>query len=189
MQKLVSDFSKLSLKKTAKGKTQEASFDQSVMVEKILVSNGFCKLEKETYRKTLEIKEGLFFVSQPNGSQRFPDYLLFKTTKTSIIELEFELKKGHGKIMWNDGFPKKDSLYLFSDTSTGRSHLFTGAHVSLDTRKKYLQDRELIKNLNKTKSMGDFSFTYRQAISQSFRTNKNDLKYSLDLIRQLYESN
>jgi len=91
-------------------------------------------------------KTGLLYKEQPNGGQKSPDFHLINGTHI----LNFELKKSNTNIiMWNDGFPHRDTLYLISCKDFTR--LCSGKSLATDEEiEMYNKQRELISIMNKT---------------------------------------
>jgi len=79
------------------------------------------------YDNLLEnIKQGLYFIHQPLGSQMPPDFLLLRVYSngdTTILPLEC---KSGSHIMWNDSLPKKNYVYLSTDIKKNKTSMFTG---------------------------------------------------------------
>lgn len=72
----------------------------------------------------------LLLVHQPNGSQRFPDFMLF----VNGVGLSLEAKSSANDLVnWNGGLPRQDALHLFNHHGGGRKPkgitLFQGCSV------------------------------------------------------------
>ena len=88
--------------------------------EKILVKNGYSKITKHNLIKK-DIKEMKYkslpkhkksFISQPCGSQSFPDFLVIDANGDAhCVELK---SSKDDKITWNSGMPKTGAIYIFS---------------------------------------------------------------------------
>ena len=66
------------------------------------------------------------------------DFLLIQKSRDTIRTLNFELKKSNdNRLLWNDGFPQENSVYLFSSTS-GYNVLFSKNIVPEEVRKMFL---------------------------------------------------
>jgi hypothetical protein len=126
--------------KTLKGNTQDSSIKQTEQVKSILEDFGF---KNACIAGT---KTGLLYKEQPNGGQKSPDFHLINGTHI----LNFELKKSNTNIiMWNDGFPHRDTLYLISCKDFTR--LCSGKSLATDEEiEMYNKQRELISIMNKT---------------------------------------
>ncbi len=76
------------------------------------------------------------FITQPFGSQQYPDFLIFDNNQIVCIETKFSsVKKTHP--VWNSGLPRPNGIYIFG--SYGRKDLtfFRGIDVvSLDEVKR-----------------------------------------------------
>lgn len=174
---------------TKKGNTQTSSNNQLFQVILILEKYGFSKLHKNT----LPTKKGLYYIVQPNGTQKFPDLLLYNLSSI-LVKLNFELKKSNtDTIMWNDGFPDKNSLYLFSGKY---SCLFTGNSIPEEDRETYNLMCRCIEKLKKKLKEKKTTFTFypRKAISQKINPSKIkidliDVKVMLNKFYDSYESN
>ena len=120
--------------------TQNSSIIHSNKVKNILEEFDFSSLNVVPIHG--QHSDGFYYIEQPNGSQKFPDFRLYNITVDSIFSIDLELKSGKGTILWNDGFPKKDSIYLFTDTKKNISKLFTGCIVSNEIHEKYKERRK-----------------------------------------------
>lgn len=66
---------------------------------------------------------GAHIIEQPNGSQKWPDFLVLKKNTC----LCFEIKTGkNGRIVWNSGFPKNNCIYIYKDMNDNRVYYFLG---------------------------------------------------------------
>ena len=97
------------------GFTRKLKDDIKEELEKIkaLVHDDF---DEGTIENILNEKSNLvdFFVSQPFGSQNYPDFLIF-TTKY-IIPIEIKYSSGNSKKpMWNGNIPKSNGIYIFGN--------------------------------------------------------------------------
>lgn len=172
LQKLIFDLESIKISKTIKGMTQTNSKKQTDMVIKILQNHNFKQIQN--IRK-LPSQNGLYFVEQPNGTQKFPDFTLFSRFNDNESKIDLELKVGSKKIMWNDGFPKKEAIYLFSCTKYICSKLYTGFIIEDSDYKLYEDLCKLLKKINSDKKskthtnpFSVFRFYVRKATSQQF---------------------
>lgn len=101
--------------------TQTNSGQQHNMFMRALTDNGFVNLmansKKSKKRDKLDNKPpGLYFIEEPNGHQKSPDFILYnKKEGGELLEQKVECKKSDGTtIIWNDGFPQLDTLYIVS---------------------------------------------------------------------------
>ena len=124
------------------------------------------KLEKAV-EKILK-SNGLRYKSQPNGSQKYPDFHVWLGDKRFNIECKSSKSK---KITWNQGYPKDNGVYIFSTSSKKCRgiYLFMGQdHWPEDVKKYYLEevkfrikaDQDVHNNIAKTKFGDDLPFTY-----------------------------
>lgn len=61
-----------------------------------------------------KLSDGYYYIEQPYGTQKFPDFLIINIVHNQVKILNFELKKGNSNvILWNDGFPQENSIYLY----------------------------------------------------------------------------
>ncbi len=110
-------------------------------VREILLSHGMVEKFKGKYGKGRKGRiepfleqekcpDGAYFIWQPHGSQRYPDfYLFFDGVK---ITLECKSTKS-GKIMWNSGYPREGGIYIFADGDQDKNYLFMGEdHCNLE---------------------------------------------------------
>jgi hypothetical protein len=173
---LIKDLSSITSKTTLGGNTQKSSKTHSTEVKFVLEKYGF-KEHTNTIHRDLVYKE------QPNGTQSFPDFLLINKQKT----LNFELKKSNtNTIMWNDNFPKINTLYLISCRDFTR--LCTGQRLRTNKDlEKYEKLCEQIKTLNlefKNQS-SNFTFYTRKAISQKIESSNNDFQDCYSILLSL----
>ena len=101
--------------------------------------------------------------------------------------LNIELKSGNGKIMWNDGCPKLNHIYVYTDTKLEKTIVFSGSDntfFSLSSRDKYDNLLIQIKLLNATlrdKNPDGFKFYIRKASSQYININKYSLLDNINM--------
>jgi hypothetical protein len=170
--------------KTIKGNTQNSSTNQSVQVKHVLEKNGFRNIDMVTE------PIGLLYKEQPNGSQKSPDFYLINGKKRIALELK---KSNTNVIIWNDGFPVKDTLYLISCRDFTRLCIGNQLRTDKDVE-TYEKLCERIRILNSEfKNQSEFTFYTRKAISQKIKETdfKNDLIDCYSLLNKLFnvESN
>lgn len=159
----------------------------------ILKKNGFSELNIDTKKireilkstnKRINKSDGLYYIEEPFGSQNSPDFILLNIYRNTIKKLlKFELKTGNKKIMWNDGYPRKDTIYLYTDNKLCKSIACFGDYlINDDTQKvldKYLR---LIKKINTevklelsncSENASGFKIYVRKANSQSIDISKH----------------
>ena len=170
--KLIHDLENIKISKTIRGMTQKNSKIQTNMVIEILNKHNFKQLPN--IRK-IPSQTGLYFVEQPNGTQKFPDFTLISKLDEKETKLDLELKVGSKKIMWNDGFPKREAVYLFSCTKYIDSKLYTGNIIEESDYQQYEDLCKLLKKINLEKKVKThsnpfsiFRFYVRKATSQPF---------------------
>lgn len=174
-------------------KTQMSSKLHHNSFVEILNRNGFSELEIDTYtlrkvlkstNKRINKSDGLYYIEEPFGSQNSPDFILLNIYRNTIKKLlKFELKTGNKKIMWNDGYPRKGTIYLYTDNKLCKSIVCFGDYlINDDTQKvldKYLR---LIKKINTevklelsncSENASGFNIYVRKANSQSIDISKH----------------
>ena len=149
------------------------------------------KLEKAV--EEILIANGVKYKSQPNGSQKFPDFHVYFNDK----EFNIECKSNKGtKITWNQSYPRDNSLYVFS-TSTKKymgTHLFMGQdHWRKEvkdyflnkvlTRVKKQQDRENKKAKSKFGDDVDLSYYCRQM----WEDKKSPIDNRIEKLKNVYD--
>ncbi len=93
------------------------------------------------------------FITQPFGSQNYPDFLVF--TKQYIIPIEIKYSSENAtKPMWNGNLPKANGIYIFGSYKKGDVTFFRGIDIlNNNDRKKLLnfwkQEREHYQNFKK----------------------------------------
>ena len=164
---LVTTLKKIQCHDTNLSFTQRSSDNHQKSVVNVLLQNGFSPTTKDYNNKKLN--DNCYFCLQPFGKQRAPDIILIRVKNGAKHIAKLELKKGNKKIMWNDGFPKEDTLYLFTDYKRSKTNLFCKHHLlSTDTELLFLKQCETIRKLNeKCKNINGFRFYTRKANSQN----------------------
>ena len=128
--------------------------------------HGGKKLEKAV-EETLKANN-IKYKSQPNGSQRFPDFHVWFGDKKFNIECKSSKGK---KITWNQSYPRDNSVYIFSTSSKKcrGTYLFLGHnHWPSDVRDYYLNEvlskvkaaQDVHNEKAKDKFGDDLPFTY-----------------------------
>jgi hypothetical protein len=69
-----------------------------------------------------------FFVSQPFGSQNYPDFLLFTQKYIVPIEIKYSSDKSK-KPMWNGNIPKANGIYIFGNNIFQDFTFFKGNYI------------------------------------------------------------
>lgn len=146
------------------------------------------------------------FVSQPYGSQNFPDFLVFSRKKIISIEIKYSSNIS-SKPMWNSNLPKSNSIYIFGSYGRGDVTFFMGNDVlPMNERVELIDFFEEIKKLEESfkkkikKNNKDNLFAYkfdrgfnvyvRRAYEQNKTINENaKIDYFLHEDRQRCEDN
>lgn len=128
-----------------------------------------------------------FFVTQPYGSQNYPDFLVFTEWKIFSIESKF-VKENSGKPVWNGNLPKSDGIYIFGSYDRQHVTFFLGEDVLPEKERIKLldiweeTDRDFNKWMRENKNSviaGEIEEKYgflpyvRKAYQQSQRNNEN----------------
>ena len=106
------------------GDTYKRMFKQNIERDNDIIDN-------ETYLN-------YYYISQPFGTQQYPDFLIFDRDYVLCIELKFSKGKT-AKPVWNSGLPRFYGLYLFGSYGRNDITFFRGCDILDD------QDRELLK--------------------------------------------
>lgn len=78
---------------------------KSIKAEILKKTNGG-DMDNETEKKA-------HFVTQPYGSQPYPDFLVFEDSKIWAIETKFNQKKASHPF-WNSGLPRPNGIYIYA---------------------------------------------------------------------------
>lgn len=141
------------------------------------ISNGFEQIDKtsDVAKKIKKIKSLTFdpefsgqnfFISQPFGSQKTPDFIFVVNGWVVWIEL----KRSKGKtISWNTGYPKDNFLYIFDSEKLGRVIFFGQDHpIYGGKEKEYLEITNKIKLFSKELfDDTDFKHYFRKMLNDS----------------------
>lgn len=79
------------------------------------------------------------YISQPFGSQRYPDLLVLDNTTVLCLELKFS-KNNTTKPVWNSGLPRANGLYLFGSYGKRDITFFRGCDILNDENRTQLLD-------------------------------------------------
>ena len=79
------------------------------------------------------------FMVQPNGSQNYPDFLVFEDQKLVCIEVKFNVNKT-GKPVWNSGLPRPNGIYVLGSYPRKDVTFFVGIDVVSMQDTKELHD-------------------------------------------------
>lgn len=177
-----------------KSKTQKTSKLHHKLFIDTLIKHGFIIFNKdyENVKKILkegihidhyiDIISGLYIIEELYGSQKSPDIIIINVRNNKILRiLQFELKSGNKKIMWNDGYPNKNTICVYSDTKLNKTILFSNdSLMCIKTRIILEEYLTKIKEMNTEikqrlhNNPDNFNIYIRKANSQVI----NILKYS-----------
>jgi DNA (cytosine-5)-methyltransferase 1 len=122
------------------------------------------------------VEDQLYFLHQPFGSQGKPDYLLFVFSDGELHSLSLECKSSQQHCaMWNDSFPSRDMVFLFTKYSKGKNKcldttFFLGSEIVSEDLEKRL---ETIRRLSKVRQIQDNSTLEGSCVSVYHRTQFN----------------
>lgn len=68
------------------------------------------------------------FLSNPFGSQRYPDFLVFEGERIISMEVKFS-SQGQKKPVWNSGLPRPNGIYIFGSYQHMDATFFRGCDV------------------------------------------------------------
>lgn len=182
---LVSNLEQIKCETKGNSSTQLSSKEQETLVENKLVESGFSPLKK----REKPCENGLYFIYQPYGSQKAPDFMLLSVLNNETKRVGLEVKRGKGKIMWNDGFPQDNTAYLFTDTKRCITKLLLKRHLILENMSqevdKYEELCSTIKKLNLEMKRKNTCFTHyvRKASSQTITKEILEHKTRSDVIK------
>ena len=120
------------------------------------------------------------FVTQPYGSQQYPDFLVFEDSKVWAIETKFNKRKASHPF-WNSGLPRPNGIYIYACGVRKQITFFVGKDVirpiAADRMHHELdQFKTMATNFNEqelTTQPYGFMIEVRKAFSQSKKFNKN----------------
>jgi hypothetical protein len=135
--------------------TQEASFAY------LLEQNGITSIDKSVKTNM----DGLYYIYQPNGTQRVPDFTVFEcheTVKTWSIDIDMK-QSSTNKIVLNDGWFNVNTIYILSYKSNVLIGL--GQHIPSEREKaKYEEVVKIKRQLNSvSKRVENFEVYFRTA--------------------------
>ena len=127
-----------------------------------------------------ETKKKAHFVTQPYGTQQYPDFLVFEDEKIWAIETKFNQKKASHPF-WNSGLPRPNGIYIYACGARKQITFFVGkdvVHPIVAEKMHHELDRfkTMAVNFNKqelTTQPHGFLIEVRKAFSQSKQFNKN----------------
>lgn len=118
-------------------------------IERLLVLNGFSNhLENQQ----------CYYIHQPNGSQKPPDFRVYDNDE--YIDIECKSSKSSYKPMWNCSIPNRLTYYLFTNTKENNTLIIKGDRIvtiplikilneyKLETKKLENRFNDLLKELS-----------------------------------------
>lgn len=111
-------------------------------VEKIIIENGF------KHKLSINKNKKCYYMNQPNGSQRAPDFIVFDNDEH--IELECKSRKTGYKPMWNSSIPCKNTYYIFTNKKDDKTLIIEGNQIITEKLEKvlnqYKKETKLLEN-------------------------------------------
>ena len=150
---------------------------------KLIKSEVLNDFNKNTILNRFNDKDNMvdFFVSQPFGSQSYPDFLIF--TKNYIVPIEIKYSSDKSKKpMWNGNVPKANGIYIFGNNSYQDFTFFKGIDILPNKEKEKLFKfwEETIINYE----------NYRKDAKQLFENKSLDIEYGFDVYpRKTFQQN
>jgi DNA (cytosine-5)-methyltransferase 1 len=109
-------------------------------VIEVIEGHGFQKSEETplniNQNNFHHLDDGNYYIYQPFGSQMSPDIILLRVKNGFSKTLYIECKTGKNSIFWNDGFPCKNTLYVFSCRQDEKTRIFTSDDLINDIVRK-----------------------------------------------------
>jgi len=165
--------------------TQKTSKRHHALIKSVLLDNKIqCVDINKKYIKTvlcknefIPLEDSYYYIEEINGKQNSPDFTLFRIINNKIVYLiHLEAKSGNKKIMWNDGYPSEDTLYLYTDTKLDKTILITGTdllgYCDVDRYNRFITEIEQLKTKyksrcgNSIKPIADINLYPRKCDSQ-----------------------
>jgi len=147
-------------------------------VEKIIIESGF------KHKNNISENEKCYYINQPNGSQRPPDFIVVDNNES--VELECKSKKTGYKPMWNSSYPNRTNLYIFTTQKDNRTLIIHGNKITtpkletlLEKYKKATKQLEItfnkeIKELSKEDNPYDIGVYARNMFVQNKHFDEKD---------------
>lgn len=144
---------------------------KSIKMEIIKKTNGG-DMDNETEKKA-------HFVTQPYGSQQYPDFLVFEDAKIWAIETKFNQKKASHPF-WNSGLPRPNGIYIYACGARKQITFFVGKDVVQSSIAEQmhgqLDELKMMATKFNQQELSDqphgFMIEVRKAFSQSKQFNK-----------------
>ncbi len=154
---------------------------KSIKAEILKKTNGG-DMDNETEKKA-------HFVTQPYGSQQYPDFLVFENAKIWAIETKFNQKKASHPF-WNSGLPRPNGIYIYACGARKQITFFVGKDVVqssiAEQMHRQLDELKMMATKFNQQELSDqphgFMIEVRKAFSQSKQFNKNAV---LDFVSNL----
>lgn len=136
------------------------------------------------------------YISQPCGSQGFPDFLV-RDFNDRFVAIECKSIKTAGSPMWNDNIPMDDAIYVLTAGNLNETTVFLGRDViSPEERESMVEQEKATRALNeefvkKSKAIDKFNRGFVQKIrKQHFQSGPaSKTNYFIHKDRKLCESN
>ena len=93
------------------------------------------KSDNRTIKNNTQFNQN--YISQPFGSQRYPDLLILDNATVLCLELKFS-KNNTTKPVWNSGLPRAKGLYLFGSYGKKDITFFRGCDILNDENRTQL---------------------------------------------------
>lgn len=127
-----------------------------------------------------ETEKKAHFVTQPYGSQQYPDFLVFEDAKIWAIETKFNQKKASHPF-WNSGLPRPNGIYIYACGARKQITFFVGKDVVQSSIAEQmhgqLDELKMLATKFNQQELSDqphgFMIEVRKAFSQSKQFNKD----------------
>ena len=154
--------------------------------------NYFLEIRKKSLKGNYNFSDflpldNIYIMPQPNGSQKWPDILII----ANGIGLPVEIKScKDDRILWNSGYPKPNSLYIFNWYTKKVATFFLGQHVITEEELQVLQDGwTKLKTLKYKKGRWNLFPRVMNVSSEKLFVNKNEVlkrqTETIDFVRNL----
>ena len=154
-------------------------------VEKIIIENGFIHTltNKNDKNDKNDKNYKYYYISQPNGSQKPPDFRVFDGDEQ--IDIECKSKKTGYKPMWNSSIPCKDTFYIFTNQKDDKTLIIEGKNIITLKLENILNDykketkllehkyNKILKKLSETDNPCDIGVYARNMFQQNKHFNIN----------------
>lgn len=128
--------------------------------------------EKKILNDELD-KNQVYIVNKPNNSQKWPDILIIYNN----IGLPIEIKSAkNNNIVWNSGYPRKNSIYIFGSSKHQKSTYFLGQDVIKEEEKEKLFNLASQAKIYCQNVSGDWSFYVRKMYTSTLKYFEDDIE-------------